>query len=86
MSTATDLDRWLCIGSPTVQALDEDEFWEYVFNRHTPSGPFEPSEDDEEPEPGTLVACSVCGQTAACGYDSDGEPWIHSKGFGEPDA
>ena len=32
----------------------------------------------DEPEP-SLSICEVCGSEAACGYDTEGRPWIHAS-------
>ena len=72
--------RHLCPEADERDAMDDNEFWNYVFNRdERPDAP-EADWDDMEPTDEELrrPPCEVCGSIGACGYDTEGLPLIHA--------
>ncbi len=62
--------------------LDDDEFWDHVFNSLYEQEQDEQEEPDiyELEEMGLEVRkpCPLCNATSACGYDDEDRPWIHA--------
>lgn len=63
-------------------ALDEGDFWQWVFFRALPTDPRPDDGDDDfyapEPDPLDSTRCPECGEYGACGYDAEGRPMIHT--------
>jgi hypothetical protein len=71
----------LCPESAKRAAMSDGEFWEYVLSGA--SG--DRLEDVDEPDPNepwdsgieTTSPCPECGETGACGYDTEGRALVH---------
>lgn len=64
----------LCPEFDKRNAMSDDDFWDYVFNRDNAE-----VEDYEPPEVSKIdIPCTVCGEQGACGYDNEGRPMIHT--------
>jgi hypothetical protein len=73
--------RHLCPEADLRDAMSDGEFWDHVAESILGPGS-EPDTDDMEPvgydELDILAPCEVCGESGACGYDSEGRPLIHA--------
>lgn len=69
--------RHLCPDADVRDALTEGEFWELVYG----ADPADVGEPDVDVTLDTTGPCTVCGSATACGYDAEGEPMIHAKGW-----
>lgn len=61
-------------------ALDDGDFWEWVFHRRLPTDPHPDDGDDQYfdiPELHDQQQCPECGEYGACGYDAEGRPMVH---------
>lgn len=68
--------------------MTDDEFWGDVGRSLQPSGPDEPSPDDEDLDDVRALLgdeCPVCGSTGACATDSEGRALIHSLNHEQED-
>jgi len=67
--------RHLCPEADLRDSMDDGEFWDHVFN----GTDVVEVEYDWEPDPERSIGtiCATCGSDRACGYDSEGRPWIH---------
>jgi hypothetical protein len=69
-------------------AMSDEEFWDHVLQPDRRDAPTQDEDflDDSDPgAPFMATPCRVCGESAACGYDSEGRPMIHVLDFEEPD-
>jgi hypothetical protein len=69
----------LCPEFDKRAAMTDGEFWSYVLQGIEPGQ--EPDGYDDDYTPDTYVdlgICAVCGSSEACGYDTEGRPWIHA--------
>ena len=71
----------MCSEAVFRNSLNDDDFWDYVFNRSATRAtsdldePFDDDQDDEHIAPDT--PCPICGSLRECGTDSEGRPMIH---------
>lgn len=76
--------RDLCPEADLRDGMTEPEFWQHVLQ-----GAILPEYQEDDPDglyydgPDVDVAlsqqpCPTCGSSAACGYDSEGRPMIHT--------
>lgn len=69
--------RHLCVEADLRDGMDDSEFWEHVFGKRGPLHDLPIDADDWRTHVAIDTLCPVCGGTGACGYDTEGRPFIH---------
>lgn len=80
MAEATRPYRHLCPEADERDAMTDDEFWSHVArNLGMPDPDDQPDWDGPDlNETASMGPCATCGETGACGYDSEGRALIHT--------